>query len=215
MVEIQAEAALMGLNGDGEKMQYYAREAQKFQKKAQDALKMTEYNAAAEALRNYIINAKNAAAIQDRLADAEQRANQKTLQLIQSMDKFKSSAQAAIDANSTDALKLRYRQFQPLPTYTPVTNQQSASQQANQALTQNIKQLAEGIKNSANATQTRIADSWQKMENRTSQDIQQLRDDLVRTETETNHKLTQIITKLSTVLSVKLAPGGTKKANGS
>lgn len=61
-----------------------------------------------------------------RLAESEAEANRNTLQLIQSMDKFKTTAQDAVDANSVDAVKLQYRAFAAMPNFTPSTTAQNS-----------------------------------------------------------------------------------------
>ena len=62
--------------------------------------------------------------MQQNLANAEQNANTATLNLIKSMDKFKSSAVSTVNAYSTEALKLQSRRFDALPEFTPQTRQQ-------------------------------------------------------------------------------------------
>lgn len=67
---------------------------------------------------------KLAEQMQQNLANAEQNANTATLNLIKSMDKFKSSAVSTVNAYSTEALKLQSRRFDALPEFTPQTRQQ-------------------------------------------------------------------------------------------
>lgn len=49
--------------------------------------------------------------LRKKMADAEQKANQKTLELIKSFDKYSATAQSAVDVNSTEALSLMSRQW--------------------------------------------------------------------------------------------------------
>ncbi len=59
-----------------------------------------------------------------KLAQAEMRAVQNTMQLISSMDKFSTTAVDAVNALSTDAVKLQYRSFDRMPTFAPQQQQQ-------------------------------------------------------------------------------------------
>lgn len=79
-----------------------------------------------------------------KLADAERQANANTLKLIQSMDKFKTTAITAVNADSLEALQLRSRRFDTLPTYRPMTGAQNAETNARNTLLvaqENLKQL--------------------------------------------------------------------------
>lgn len=49
------------------------------------------------------------------LAEAERHANEKTLELLRSMDKLGETAVDAVDANSLDAVKLQNRSFMDMP----------------------------------------------------------------------------------------------------
>jgi hypothetical protein len=59
-----------------------------------------------------------------KLAQAEARVNQNTLQLINSMNKFSSTAVDAVNALSADAVKLQSRNFEKLPAFAPQQQQQ-------------------------------------------------------------------------------------------
>lgn len=79
-----------------------------------------------------------------KLADAERQANANTLKLIQSMDKFKTTAITAVNADSMEALQLRSRRFDVFPTYRPMTGAQNAETNARNTLLvaqENLKQL--------------------------------------------------------------------------
>ena len=87
--------------------------------------------------------------VKKRLADSEAKANRNTLKLIQSMDKFKSTALDAVDANSVEAVKLQARAFSAMPKFTPSTTAQSsyAASEANlQKAYAQMAQMAESMR---------------------------------------------------------------------
>ena len=79
-----------------------------------------------------------------KLADAERQANANTLKLIQSMDKFNTTAVTAVNADSLEALQLQSRRFDTFPTYRPMTSAQNEETSARNTLLvaqENLKQL--------------------------------------------------------------------------
>lgn len=80
------------------------------------------------------------------LADAERRANDGTLKLIRSMDKFKATALDAVDANSADALKLQSRTFEKLPDYRPMMQSQKTADAEKSGLVEGYQRNDEVIK---------------------------------------------------------------------
>ncbi len=62
--------------------------------------------------------------IQQRLANAEKKANDELVKLVISMDKFKESTAQAVNANSIEALKLQSRRFDTLPQLPAMQNNQ-------------------------------------------------------------------------------------------
>lgn len=96
------------------------------------------------------INQKN------KLAQAEKSANENTLKLIQSMDKFSATSMTAIDANSLQALELQSRQFSALPSYNPSTQAQTglgSSQAELSALYENQMKILEEYQKKAEERQ--------------------------------------------------------------
>lgn len=92
--------------------------------------------------------------LRNRLAQSEYEANKRTVELIQSMDKFKTTAQDAIEANSVDAVKLQARSFSALPKFTPATTAQndlSSAQASVRASYERLAQLAESMRQQAAA----------------------------------------------------------------
>lgn len=156
MAKLQMEGMLLGAKNDAQKQAIYSQKGINAFKEMKTALASGNLTAASKSLNVYIQNTKNAIAIQKKLADAEKQANNKTLQMIQSLDKFKVTAMEFVGANSTDAMKLQSRQFGALPKFTPLTTQQTSAQAANDKLataiatyTQQISQAAEREKNNA------------------------------------------------------------------
>lgn len=156
MAKLQMEGMLLGAKNDAQKQAIYSQKGINAFKEMKTALASGNLSAASKSLNVYIQNTKNAIAIQKKLADAEKQANNKTLQMIQSLDKFKVTAMEFVGANSTDAMKLQSRQFGALPKFTPLTTQQTSVQAANDKLataiatyTQQISQAAEREKNNA------------------------------------------------------------------
>jgi TP901 family phage tail tape measure protein len=92
--------------------------------------------------------------LRNRLAKSEYEANKRTVELIQSMDKFKTTAQDAIEANSVDAVKLQARAFTAMPKFTPATTAQndlSSAQSSVRASYEKLAQLAESMRQQAAA----------------------------------------------------------------
>lgn len=86
------------------------------------------------------INAKQ------KLADAERRANENTLRLIQSMDKFTATTVDAVSATSTEAQRLQSRGFFGLTNARPATTAQQGIGQSQRELDARYKALVDLIK---------------------------------------------------------------------
>ncbi len=95
-----------------------------FQDRMNKAIERGDYQEALKEQQNIFGVQKQQIQMQQTLANAEQNANTATLNLIKSMDKFKSSAVSTVNAYSTEALKLQSRRFDALPEFTPQTRQQ-------------------------------------------------------------------------------------------
>ena len=65
--------------------------------------------------------------LRKKMTDAEQKANQKTLELIASFDQYASTAQSAVDVNSADALTLMSRQWTMGMNELPVVKQDATN----------------------------------------------------------------------------------------
>lgn len=86
-----------------------------------------------------------------KLADAEKRANENTIKLIKSMNKFK-EASIGVDAFSIEAVQLRSRRYERMPEFTPVSTAGAglqSSQEKERALYEKLSQLADVFKMTA------------------------------------------------------------------
>lgn len=86
-----------------------------------------------------------------RLADAEKRANENTIKLINSINKFK-EASVGVDAFSIEAVQLRSRRYEKMPEFTPVSTASAglqSSQEKERALYEKLSQLAEVFRTTA------------------------------------------------------------------
>lgn len=114
----------------------------------------TKYNLSKRSIEFEIKAKQKEIELRNRLAQSEYKANKRTLELIQSMDKFKTTAQDAIEANSVDAVKLQARSFSALPKFTPATTAQndlSSAQASVRASYEKLAQLAESMRQQAAA----------------------------------------------------------------
>lgn len=173
MVKLQMEGMLIGAS-DSKKYSIYSTESAKSLQEVKSAIAEGQYNAAAKSLKSYISNTQKAVAIQNKLADAERQANQKTLQMILALDKFKVTAMDFIDVNSTEAMKLQSRSFDSLPQFTPLTTQQTSIQAANDKLATAIADYTKQITDLANAQKTSTQTDWQKLQNDNTARINEL-----------------------------------------
>lgn len=80
------------------------------------------------------------------LAAAERRANDSTMKLIRSMDKFKVTALDAVDANSLEAMKLQSRTFEKLPDYHPMMQSQKTAEAEKAGLAEGYQRNDDVIK---------------------------------------------------------------------
>ena len=80
------------------------------------------------------------------LAAAERRANDSTLKLILSMDKFRVTALDAVDANSVEAMKLQSRTFEKLPDYRPMMQSQKTAEAEKAGLVEGYQRNDDVIK---------------------------------------------------------------------
>lgn len=81
-----------------------------------------------------------------KLANAERRANENTVQLIRSMDKFKETTVTAVKANSLEAQKLQSRRFETVTKVPLVTTAQTGLGESQQKLDDGYKRLGDLIK---------------------------------------------------------------------
>ena len=81
-----------------------------------------------------------------KLANAERRANENTVQLIRSMDKFKETTVTAVKANSLEAQKLQSRRFETVTKVPLVTTAQTGLGESQQKLDDGYKRLNDVIK---------------------------------------------------------------------
>lgn len=91
-----------------------------------------------------------------KLADAENRANENTVKLIQTFSKFNVTSAEAVDALSIDAIKLQSRSYAAVPEFRPVTSGSvglQGAQEKERALYEKMAQLAETFKQTAQSRQ--------------------------------------------------------------
>ncbi len=105
------------------------------------------------------------AALMSKMADAERSANESTLKLIQSMDKFKSYAMNAVSAGSTEAIKLQSRRFDRLPNFQPVTTQQSQYENHAAQMKSWYEKTAESLKTALKESSERATAEKEKYDN--------------------------------------------------
>jgi TP901 family phage tail tape measure protein len=164
MAKLQFNGMLIGAS-DSKKYAIYSTESSKALNEVKSAIANGQYNAAAKSLQSYVNNTQKAIAIQNKLADAEKQANDKTLQMIQSLDKFKVTAMDFLDINSTEAMKLQSRSFGSLPQFAPLTTQQSSTQAANDKLATAIATYSQTIAQAAEREKNNAESQWQKTQN--------------------------------------------------
>ena len=132
-----------------------SREHIRLEKEAEKEKDLTaKYNLSKRSIEFRIQAIQKAMELRNRLAQSEREANARTLELIQSMDKFKSTAIDAVEANSVEALKLRARSFSAMPKFTPATGAQSylsSAQASVRASYEKLAQLAETMRQQAAA----------------------------------------------------------------
>lgn len=196
MAELQMEGMLMGAKNDAQKQAIYSQKGINAFKEMKTALASGNLTAASKSLNVYIQNTKNAIAIQKKLADAEKQANNKTLQMIQSLDKFKVTAMEFVDANSTDAMKLQSRQFGALPKFTPLTAQQTSAQAANDKLATAIATYTQQISKAAEREKNNAESQWSELQRQYSARITAL-------ESKLNGFLLQTSTALKTIVDAE------------
>lgn len=184
MAKLQMEGMLIGAS-DSKKYAIYSNESTKALSDVKSAIAAGQYNAAAKSLKSYVSNTQKAVAIQQKLANAEKQANDKTLQMILALDKFKVTAMDFIDVNSTEAMKLQSRSFGSLPQFTPLTAQQNAAQNANDKLVTAIGEYTAKITELANKEKNTAESNWQKVqldnEKRISELQEKAADELTKT----------------------------------
>ena len=184
MAKLQMEGMLIGAS-DSKKYSIYSTESAKSLQDVKSAIAEGQYNAAAKSLKSYVSNTQKAVAIQQKLANAEKQANDKTLQMILALDKFKVTAMDFIDVNSTEAMKLQSRSFGSLPQFTPLTAQQNAAQNANDKLVTAIGEYTAKITELANKEKNTAESNWQKVqldnEKRISELQEKAADELTKT----------------------------------
>lgn len=178
MAQVQVEAMLMGAKNNSQKKSIYDSESNKALSEMKNALASGNISAASKSLKEYTKNAQKSVAIQNKLAEAERQANQKTLQMILALDKFKVTAMDFIDINSTEAMKLQSRSFGSLPQFTPLTTQQESAQAANDKLANTIAEYSKKIAEFANKEKTAAESEWQKLYNENKQKIANLQNEL-------------------------------------
>lgn len=131
--QMQLDALLMGQSTDAGKYRILQAEQQRLYNEAMKKQTEGDYKGTLDSYKKSTEAAKQMVSMYNSLAQAERSANDATQKMILSMDKFKSNAVGVVNALSTDALKLRTRQFDTMPTFKPVT---TASQQADAATQQ-------------------------------------------------------------------------------
>lgn len=103
------------------------------------------YNKAKEAFAMQIKALQEEINYKKELAQAEAQANQRTLELIRSMDKYQSTAVQAVQAGSADAARLQSRRFAAMPDAKSLmsTSSQSGLAQSQEKLDQLYRNMAE------------------------------------------------------------------------
>ena len=101
------------LKSDSKILRYYENEFASLTERIANEMRADEANV--DTLKKLYSDLNGAANkmldLRKKMADAEQKANQKTLELIKSFDKYSATAQSAVDVNSTEALSLMSRQW--------------------------------------------------------------------------------------------------------
>jgi hypothetical protein len=98
-------------------------------KKRVDAMKKGDISAETKFFKEEMAIRQQRLALQNRLAEAERRANASTLKMILSLDKFRASTTAMVFASSVQAVRLQSRRFDKIPTFNPLNTQQQREQQ--------------------------------------------------------------------------------------
>ena len=148
LTELEFESKLDRAKNDAEKNTLYNERAKNLLKQSQDAEKQGNFSASYDYFQKYINYSKKAAQLQNKLAESEKQANQKTLQMILALDKFKVTAMDFIDVNSTEAMKLQSRSFGSLPQFNPLTTRQTEAENLNNAINQRIEGFAKNLQES-------------------------------------------------------------------
>ena len=188
--KMQMDAMLMTATTDAGKFSIYQKEQQRMQKEANTLLKAGDYTKAAQAWQKSSEAAKKMISIQNKLADAEKKANEGTRKLILQMDKFKSHAVGAVDAFSVQAVELQSRRFDTLPQMKESSTMQESAEKMNQEL---AKQTLEFIK----TMKTKLESDTQ-----TAQEDKEYYDKLWKEITEKNKEnLKGIETSMSSILN--------------
>lgn len=138
---LTSENALKFASSEQEKNRILAAQAKDYKEEYKKMLGKDNLAEAFNAMKNYQRVSESLMASQQRLADAEKRANEETIKLIQSMDKFKSWSVQGFDARSMDSLKLQTRQFDTLPQITPLQTQQNSMQEQNKNLAKSLQDM--------------------------------------------------------------------------
>lgn len=117
------------IKSDSKVLRYYENEFASLAEKIANEMRSDE--ASAETLKKLYSDLNNSANkmldLRKKMTDAEQKANQKTLELINSFDKYASTAQSAVDVNSSDALTLMSRQWTMGMNELPVVKQDATN----------------------------------------------------------------------------------------
>lgn len=117
------------LKSDSKVLRYYENEFASLAEKIANEMRSDE--ASAETLKKLYSDLNNSANkmldLRKKMTDAEQKANQKTLELINSFDKYASTAQSAVDVNSSDAITLMSRQWTMGMNELPVVKQDATN----------------------------------------------------------------------------------------
>ena len=143
--KIQMDTMIQTANTDAAKYAIYQQEQQRRQQEAMTKAAAGDYSGAAQAWQKSSEAAKQMISMQNKLADAEKKANESTQKMIFKLDKFKSTAAEVVDAYSVKAVELQSRRFDTIPTMNNANTMQNTANQLNQQLAQQTLQFIQQL----------------------------------------------------------------------
>jgi hypothetical protein len=127
--QMQYDMSMKYASTSSQKISIMNEKIQELYKKRVDAMKKGDISAETKFFKEEMAIRQQRLALQNRLAEAERRANASTLKMILSLDKFRASTTAMVFASSVQAVRLQSRRFDKIPTFNPLNTQQQREQQ--------------------------------------------------------------------------------------